>query len=223
MEGVGDSNTLATQGVYQIKLPLSNKEKATLSGVCIDKITQPFPTHQLDDVEKDIHIAAGIKANELPKLPKSIGGEVDIMIAIKYLRYHPRLVFQMTSGLALYESSFHSKDGTTGVVGGPHRIFTAAKSNFLTKSDESTWYSNQCMLVRSKSANFNEDVSMLGFKIDVQNEIEFDAFPTSAEKSFNHTEEVGSEISYRCISCRNCKSCKNHKSIEAVSIKEEVE
>ena len=42
-------------------------------------------------------------------------------------------------------------------------------------------------------------------------------------KLFNQAEEVGSQITYRCITCRECEKCKNHDSHEAVSLKEETE
>ena len=42
-------------------------------------------------------------------------------------------------------------------------------------------------------------------------------------KLLNQAEEVGSQITYRCITCRECKKCKNHDSHEAVSLKEETE
>ena len=38
----------------------------------------------------------------IPKLPKSIGGDIHMMIGIKYLRYHPKLVFQSPTGLHPY-------------------------------------------------------------------------------------------------------------------------
>ncbi|XP_066918685.1 uncharacterized protein [Clytia hemisphaerica] len=40
-------------------------------------------------------------------------------------------------------------------------------------------------------------------------------------KNFEASENVGSEITYRCVTCRDCKACKSH--IEDISIKEEVE
>ena len=43
------------------------------------------------------------------------------------------------------------------------------------------------------------------------------------QKQFNQREEVGCEITYRCINCRACKTCKDHDQIEMTSTKEEIE
>ena len=42
-------------------------------------------------------------------------------------------------------------------------------------------------------------------------------------KLFQGAEDAGSEIRYRCTSCRECKVCKEHENIENISIKEEIE
>ena len=73
--GVGDTQTESKHGVYCVKLPLCSGDQAVLFGVCLDKITHPFPIYQLAEVEKDISNSAG--STNLPKLPKSVGGKVE--------------------------------------------------------------------------------------------------------------------------------------------------
>ena len=51
------------------------------------------------------------------------------MIGIKYLRYHPRAIFQLPSGLTIYESVFENADGGRGVIGGPHKVFNSIKKH----------------------------------------------------------------------------------------------
>ena len=66
-------------------------------------------------VEDDIKTAykvSGKNLKELPKLPKSVGGHIDVMIGIKYLRYYPEKVFRLPSGLSKYRSWFKNADGT---------------------------------------------------------------------------------------------------------------
>ena len=46
------------------------------------------------------------------------------MLGKQYLKYFPREVFRMTSGLTLYESMFRSDDGSIGIVSGPHSKFS---------------------------------------------------------------------------------------------------
>ena len=89
--GVGDIETESVHGVYQVRLPLNKSKDVRFAGVCLDKITKDFPMYPLDGkVTSDIHhafIEAGGNTDNLPILPKHIGGQVDFIIGSKYLRY----------------------------------------------------------------------------------------------------------------------------------------
>ena len=52
----------------------------------------------------------------------------DFMLGIKYLKYFPREVFNLPSGLTIYESMFVNPDGSRGIVGGSHQVFTAIET-----------------------------------------------------------------------------------------------
>ena len=140
--GVGNTKTHSTRGIYNVRIPLHNGSEASFSGVCLEKITERFPTYPLAEVEEDINqqFRTTNRTGKLPKLPPSIGGDVHLMIGIKYLRYHPSIMFQLDSGLAIYESKFNNSTGGRGVVGGPHPIFTTIHQNFT--STMSTFFSD---------------------------------------------------------------------------------
>ena len=240
--GVGNIKTVSTHGIFSVKLPLHNGQEANMSGICLEQITNTFPKYPLQGkVESDI-VHAFKKANinkkeELPKLPKEVGGDTDFMIGIKYLRYYPEEIFKLPSGLTIYQSKFVSSDGTRGVIGGPHQVFTQIEKHFNGCNKlANTFLSQQYNLFR-KGYQTNPDVSLLGVKepkdifddLIVNNDVEKDictdnkSFIMKREKLFNHVENAASEISYRCINCRNCKACTSHEMIENISIKEEVE
>ena len=237
--GVGDISTETKYGIYQIRLPLSNGKYANLSGVCVENITSPFPTYPLQgQVQDDIHKAyvqgGGGDIKDLPTLGKSVGGPTDLMIGIKYLRYHPEKVFNLPSGLTIYRSPFQNADGGFGVVGGPHHIFTEIdKYHNFSAHSQRTFFTQQLSLYRSFQVN--PDISLLGFKSKSESLDETPVYHSEEEsqirhvhlsknlKTFNLIEEAGSEITFRCINCRTCKDCKNHQQIEAISIKEEIE
>ena len=223
-------------------LPLFNGNEATLSGVCLDQITVKFPNYSIRGRVED-NIIKGYKVNggdprELPKLPKSVGGHTDFMIGIKYLRYYPEKVFQLPSGLSIYRSWFKNADGTRGVIGGPHRVFTEIESTYLMNS--ATFVSNQYELFKS-GYQVNPDASLLHVKVkkDYMNDFminENDEFQSKEEQSdtgssllvrsqkmFEAVESAGSEISYRCSNCRTCKVCKEYEQYEMMSVKEEAE
>ena len=213
--GVGDTETKCVHGIYQIQIPLCEGGNATMSGVCLDNITSPFPNYQLSEAEKDVLVEAG-PGLKLPKLPETAGGRVDLMIGIKYLRYHPKFIFQTKTGLFIFKSQFMSINGTRGVIGGPHR-------SFPNPSFDQGYFSRDYQAIRNHFKS-GADVAICGFKVKPQ-EIEGDSYSFLSRhfKVFNEVEEIGSEISYRCTTCRECKDCKNLDSIQAVSIREEAE
>ena len=235
--GVGGLTSLSQHGIYKVKIPLHDGSQATMSGVCLDNITSTFPTYPLQgQVINDIIKAykrAGGNAKDLPITSKYVGGDIDFMIGIKYLRYHPRAIFQLPSGLTIYESVFENADGGRGVIGGPHKVFNSIKKHQAQDNIQLTFFSDQYNLYRN-GYQVNPDISMLGYTEfkqqydvynchDIKDENSKEAFVVKSQRLFNQAEEAGSEIMYRCINCRSCKTCKDHDQIELTSIKEEVE
>ena len=127
LEGVGGHTSIAPHGRFAIKLPLHDGTEVEMEGICLDKVTGNFPSYPLDEVEKDLHQAyeaADGDVDDLPRLYSEVGGETDIMIGSKYLKYFPEKTFALDNGFTLYESYFSSPDGSRGVVCGPHRFFS---------------------------------------------------------------------------------------------------
>lgn len=181
--------------------------------------------------------AAGNNPNNFPTVPKSIGGDIDFMIGIKYLRYYPEKIFQLPSGLAIYKSVFENSPGGRGIIGGPHKVFTEIQSSYQNSQQFHSFLSTQYEQYKN-GYQINPDVAMLGVKCD---DYYNDLLSTLADQStviteFNRTslvnrnhsifkdvENAASEINYRCINCRNCRDCKHNEMIESVSVKEEME
>ena len=127
ISGVGGQETVSSQGVFSICIPLRNGKDALLTGLSLPKITSDLPTFNLQNVGKDIKAAyssTGGDVLSLPDLPDFVGGETDILLGSKFLKYFPKEIFQLESGLTLYESRFSSHDRSRGVVCGPHPDFT---------------------------------------------------------------------------------------------------
>ena len=223
--GVGNSTTQSLNGIYTVKLPLHNGTEITLTGACLSKITETLPTYPLQDVEKDINKAHKSSGGtcKLPKLPASIGGDVHMMIGIKYLRYHPTIKFQTSTGLTIYESKFNNTTGGRGVVGGPHKVFTS-----IHQLSQSTFLTDQLSSLRDR-----QPISLLGFKAhpikNLYHQYEESCSPTSqvhitsTMRVFEEVDATGSEISYRCPQCRTCKACKHEATNDIISVKEEIE
>ena len=153
----------------------------------------------------------------LPVLPKSVGEDIDFMIGIKYLRYHPKAVFQLPSGLTIYKSMFENADGGYGVIGGPHQVFTAIEKHFRIHNNhhQSTFFSNQFKLY-IHGYQVNPDLSVIGNKgcnFNINDKSDGDVYVSQRIKLFNASEGTGSDISYRCVKCRTCSTCKDHDEI----------
>ena len=158
------------------------------------------------------------------------------MIVVKYLRYYPEKVFQLPSGLAIYKSWFKNAEGTRGVFGGPHRLFTEIESSYQV--NVRIFLSDQYKLFKSEY-QVKSDASMLHVKfkkddlnVAVVNIYQFnnvDEVKTTQsllvrkQKTFEDVENTGSKITYRCSKCRNCKVFKEHSTGEIMIVKEEVE
>ena len=227
--GVGNTS-IKSSGNYNVKLPLYNGKTVTLSGFCLDQITSTFPTYPLKDVEDEIrcHYKSTGGKLQLPKLPSSVGGEIHLMIGIKYLRYHPKLIYQLQSGLSIFESSFLSSNGGRGVVGGPHQAFTKVHKQFFNSSDKSIFLINPSRQITEVSLLDGEEVPLLGYQDEISSiehpsTISPDIHLSTRQRLFEEVESTGCEISYRCPTCRSCRICKHHDDYEAISIREEVE
>ena len=99
----------AKNGIYEVRIPLHDGREAVMSGIVLDIVTKAFPTDPLSgQVEKYIREAYESEwcdPNLWPRLPKSVGGETDLMIGIKYLRYFPERIVQLPNGLTIYKST----------------------------------------------------------------------------------------------------------------------
>ena len=54
------------------------------------------------------------------------------MVGVKYLKYFPECVLRLPTGSTIYRSQFVSPDGSRGVVGGPHQVFTQIEKQCAT-------------------------------------------------------------------------------------------
>ena len=186
--GVANTTTESTLGIYNVNIPMHDGQTASLSGICLEDITTTFPEYPLDEPFRDIcesFRSTGGSPSTLPTPSSTVGGDIHFMIGIKYNRYHPKLIYQLPSGLSIYESVFNNADGGRGVIGGPYWIFTQIHQRFFSSKEASGFFSNQYQLFRN-GIQVNPDVATL-------------SYPSNLQKRFEESEATGSEITYRCI------------------------
>ena len=243
--GVGDNKTVSEDGEFAICLPLHSGDNAVLTGICLPKVTGDFPGYNLKNVENDIRskcedIGGAELVSKLPRLTSMMkGGDVDVLIGSKYLRYFPEKVHKFESGLGIFESVFIGEDGTRGVLNGPHKLFETcangkgnAHVGYHTTAIRNSWMiENEIPLLGEKDSLVLDDVSgnhsqsCSGCSCQSQclnNVLAAKSAPKNA-RIFEEIENAGSEVTYRCVDCRLCKTCKNGPRIEAISIQEEFE
>lgn len=242
--GVGECEIVSPHGVYEVKIPIATGRDVEFFGVCLEAITTKFPLYPIQgEVETDIKnafIQSGGDAMKLPSLPKLAGGNVDFMIGIKYNRYHPTPIFTLPSGLTIYKSHFLGFDGSDGLVGGPHKLFSEVQKQH---KNSHLSYLNQQYKLFEMGFQINPDNHLLSVKNNqfdiyhreqsvlakgsLSDEATSQSFlhhtAASKQKQFEEVENAGSKHEYRCPDCRNCVKCRNGERIESISIREEVE
>ena len=137
-------------GIYSVYLPLFNETDAGMSRVCLEQITSKFPIFPLHgkvlwDIREG-YWKSGDNVNDLPKILKLIGGYVDFIIDIKYLRYFPEQIFQLLSGLTIYKFAFKNTDSGE-VIGGPN--FTNFHFYQYRKPSRFNWVCSISTLLRT--------------------------------------------------------------------------
>ena len=230
--GVGGVTTDAKHGVYTVTLPLFNGQPFEMTGSCMERLTEEFPRYPIQgEVENDIkceYLTAGGDPDRLPKLPEWVGGSVDFMVGQGYNDACPKEVFRTKSGLSIYRSMFLNAGGGRGVVGGPHKKFTETNHSYHVDLRPQTdlalsFFAQQRphSIIGTKELSrtrFYEDVGIDGCSSCHQV-----SFVARASTMFQEFENAGTQISYRCPTCRVCSECKDSEAYENISLKVEVE
>ena len=125
---VGGVQVMANDA-WMVKVKMSDGACHVLEGLSVDRVTSNFPTVQLSDAVKAVK-ASKPQDKEIQnvKIPDVVGGEVDILLGIKYNALFPVLIHMLPSGLAIYKVKLKSfKNKYTAVIAGPHKSFNVLR------------------------------------------------------------------------------------------------
>ena len=90
----------------------------------IQESRQTTNTFKLTEAAEEIKASAPTnKELQNLKVPSTVGGEVDILLGIRYLNCHPVLVHALPNGLSIFRVRLASHNGYNAVIGGPHKAF----------------------------------------------------------------------------------------------------
>ena len=245
-------------GEEKFWLPLDGKSEqgkermATFSGLRMENVSCSFPHWPLRKVYDDIS-AEFLKLNPngvLPTIEDKIGNkEVDIMVGIKFNKYHPKLLFSLPGGLEIRQALLKGWNGNQAVLAGPHHLWqhVADACSFMGPgaylSSECKAYRVQCDTLWNNLGPVHEEAVELkppphwslfcdcgelleNPLVDEDRAVVSALYAVSAGrqvKEFQLLDEIGSELGYRCIKCRRCNPCKDGEHIEETSLKEEQE
>ncbi len=234
-------------GSDKFTLPLDDSSmSATIIAAKMDTLTAPFPRWELNEPYNDL--VKHYKGHELlPTVPDVIGGgQVDIILGIKYNYLFPMRICSLPCGLSLYRSPLKGVNGHTGVLGGPHKAWAKAAETvnfvgavlFFTNELSAYRYTTETLLNSGKNwcaaepeaDNFPylhpvsvEKTTQEDTSLDVQTYSSNIQHVKKHERKFLESQDIGTQAPYRCIGCRNCYDCKNGDILEATSLKEEAE
>ena len=193
------------------------------------------------------------KAPDLPKAPDQVGGmKVSIMIGIRYLRIFPTLLYHLPSGLGIYESKLECEEGNSLVLAGPHRAWNYAtnQTNFhnahfyFTQECRAFYFQSQALNTPIFTALDEHDVDQHREGLVEESPPAIDVCPAphcDEHQGDEHlieqhaytlqgdlgrlveSENIGTEIRYRCLRCRVCTQCRDSENVDEMSLKEERE
>ena len=187
-----------------------------------------------------------------PTCPSAIGGAtVDIMLGVEYMSLFPDLIAELPGGLRIYRSRLTGMDGHQAVLAGSHdswaRATTAA--NMLGPR---VYFTSEVRALRAVGNTLDFQLPQetaataipecfydkwlqcveCGCWKNVLSEVGPHEHPdavscfqsiSSELRKFDDFESIGSELSYRCVSCRNCNACRRSDELEEKSLQDEVE
>ena len=203
----GGESLQIPHGDEQFALPLQgDKAQCLITGLRMDAITSDFPTWNIKEAWPEIseEIRKAYPHQEVPTPPVKVGGRpVDLMLGIRYVKYFPRLLYILPSGLAVYQSKLRTANDEDLVLAGPHKswyhalketnMFTAQM--FFTKQMRAFYFENRVLSCPISNLDYDHDQLGLGLRGVGQQGLDYDLEST--------------------IDCVN-EHCDDHKDVEAV-------
>ena len=113
-----------------VKIKMIDGGCHVLEGLSVDKVTTEFPKVKLSEAVSAVKASKPCdKILQKVKLPAEVGGEVDILLGIKYNALFPVLLHMLPSGLAIYKVKVKSfRNEYTAVIAGPHSSFDTLRN-----------------------------------------------------------------------------------------------
>ena len=239
---------ISASGEYGALIPLADGTFQAVRGLCMDTVVGKLPYYKLKPLLSQIK-EENPNNQHLRRLniPKVLGGDVDLLLGIKYLRIMPKPVHVLPCGLTVFESVLKPfNKGETAVIGGPVEAFESICNSVHSKTLMRHMV-NLCSSLKSYKPSIDyfpsdhlEEEYMMGDNIldsyctchsaacdqEVLERVPVALASNSAQlelQKFLKLQEAGLDVSYRCRKCRNCQKCKGGGEEEKLSLRQEAE
>ena len=108
---------------YASLLPLANGNYQTVRGLTMPRVTGDMPCLNLVPAFEQIKAQAECASNhriQNLKIPKVVGGKVQMILGIRYQSIYPEILHTFPSGLTVFESKLRpAEDSALACIGGP--------------------------------------------------------------------------------------------------------
>ena len=239
---------ISASGEYGALIPLADGTFQAVRGLCMDTVVGKLPFYRLKPLLSQIkeENPTNKKLKSL-NIPKVLGGDVDLLLGIKYLRIMPKPVHVLPCGLTVFESVLKPfKKDETAVIGGPIEVFESICNSVQSKTLMRHMV-NLCSTLKSYKPTLDYFPSEYEQSEDFLHEIESKSYSTccrspcihmseeqfpvslslnsaqSELQKFLKLQEAGLDVTYRCRKCRNCQRCKGGDKEERLSLRQEAE
>ena len=225
---VASGMTTYASAEYASLLPLANGNYQSVRGLTLKRVTGDMP--KLNLIPAYEHIKSECASNrriQNLKVPSVVGGNIQMILGIKYQAIYPEVLHTFPSGLTVFESKLRpAEQGALACIGGPVSCIeslcgTIGTSSTLSYMANLTMNLDQHLKLDlfpssllGETTMEDEDLlatcSLCGSHL-VQSELE----------KFMKLQDTGLDTTFRCPSCRNCKSCLKGPGEELLSMREE--
>ena len=225
---VASGMTAYATAEYASLLPLANGNYQTVRGLTMPKVTGDMP--QLNLVPAFDQIKAECPSNRRVqnlKVPSVVGGQIQMILGIKYQSIYPEIIHTFPNGLTIFESKLRpAEPGALACIGGP-----ISSLEYLCGSHGAlSTLSYMANLTRDLGSYLKLDLFPSCFLSDTTVEDNIPGalcsscgvFLVQSElEKFMRLQDSGLDTSFKCPACRNCKNCLKGPGKELLSMKEE--
>ena len=226
---VAGGSTAYASAEYASLLPLANGNFQAVRGLTLKHVTGNMPELHLTQAFEQIkQQCSSNKRIQNIHVPSVIGGEVQIILGIRYQSIYPQILHTFPNGLTVFESKLQpAEPGALACLGGPISSFESLCGTFGASST----LSYMANLIQNTSQHLSIDLfpsDSYGFDGNgtVQSSemscASCGSFLIQSElERFMRIQDAGLDINFKCPACRNCKTCLRGAGKELLTMKEE--